>query len=273
MATSSSPQNVIPTVLASELDVVRQLSTLDQQAIVRPNNPPYGIAGFLFDIQKQDEVELNSDITDHYIENNTAIQDHIALAPEVVRLRGVVAELVYRPPASNQTTKATNPLPLVAELTPEFTPGARELLASAQQLVRDAARSATASTSLYNLYRNRAQTQPRQTRQSSAFLYFRSLWASRELFTVETPWGYFTNMAITSMLAVQDEETKYATDFSISFKKIRVARDVTVELGQLAGRNAPQKGASQPTQNGNAGLQPATQQQEASWIYSWTRGP
>ena len=267
---TSSPQNVVPSALTSELDIVKQLSSLDKKAIVRPNNPPYGIAGFLFDIQLEDTVDLTSEITDSYIEDNTAIQDHIALAPEQITLRGLVAELVHRAPLANTVTKTSNPLPLVASLLPEFTPGTeQQLLAAAKQEV-EKARSATASKSLYGLYQNRAQTPPRQTRQSSAFLYFYSLWKSRERFTVETPWGYFTNMAILSIRATQGEDTKYATDFAITFKRIRVANDVTVELGQLAGRNAPQQGAAQPTQNGNAGLQPATVQQENRWVWDWT---
>lgn len=266
----ANPQNIVPSSATSELDVVKTLSTLEQKAIVRPNNPPYGVAGFIFDIVLDDEVNLTSDITDHYIENNTAIQDQIALRPETITLRGVVAELVKRTPPPNTASRTTNPLPQVAELTPEFTLGAAQALVDLAVQERERARAAVASQSLYNLYQNRAATQPNQTRQSSAFLYFRSLWKSRELFTVETPWGYFTSMAIESLRVFQDETTKYATEFTITFKKIRVARDITVEVGQLAGRNAPQRAASQPSQNGNVGQQAATNQQTQSWLYKWT---
>lgn len=264
-----SPQNIVPSSALSEIELIKQLSTLDQRAIVRPNNPPYGIAGFLFDIVTEDAVELTSDITDHYVEDNTAIQDHIALAPEQITVRGIVAELVRRQPAENVRSRVDNPLPLLTTISPEFTPGAAERLAARAARTVDANRAALYSQSVYNFYQNRASTPPRQTRQSAAFLYFYSLWKSRQLFTVESPWGYWTNVAISSFRGVQGAETKYASDFTLTFKKIRVARDITVNLGQLAGRNAPQRGASQPTQNGTAGQQAATAQQKQSWFYRW----
>ena len=45
---------------------------------------PYGmkgIAGFVFDYDGDDEQRFESDIPDHYSENNQAVQDHIANRP------------------------------------------------------------------------------------------------------------------------------------------------------------------------------------------------
>ncbi len=266
-------QNIIPSdTQASELDVVKKLSALDQQAIIRPNNPPYGLAGFLFDVVLDDQVSLESDITDHYIEDNTAIQDQIALKPEQVTVRGLVAELTNALPRHNPAVRPVNPLPLVPDLFPAFSPGASQEFAAFEAEVDGASSVVTASQSLYSLYINKAPSQPDQTRQSSAFAYFYSLWKSRQLFTVETPWGYWTNMAILSISAKQPEETKYSSEFSVTFKKIRVARDVTVDIGQLAGRNVGQAGASQPTQNGVVGKQEASPEKVDGWLYKWTHG-
>lgn len=271
---AGTPQNIVPSTTAlSAIDVIRALSTLDQKAIVRPNNPPPGIAGFLFDIVLDDNVELESDITDHYIEDNTAIQDQIALKPARVTVRGIVAELTTAKTVVDQLVKATNPLPLEPLLLPVFTVGADQSMADAAAAAQGATSAATASQSIFALYNNRAPTQPRQTRQSAAFLYFYDLYKSRQLFTVETPWGFWVNMAIESLRATQPEETKYASEFTITFKEIRIAQDITVDLGQLAGRNAPQASASQPSQNGNVGKSDATDQQEQSWLYRWTHGP
>lgn len=246
-------QNIVPTTEPSPLEIVRQLSSLDQKAIVRPNNPPPGVAGFLFDIDMESAVSLRSDITTHYVEDNLPVQDQIALTPERVTVRGLVAELRLKNPTLPSVTTPTNPLPLVAALMPVFSPGEAETMGGQIATAENLARSVKASDSLYTFYRNRAPTQPNQTRQSAAFLYFYALWKARQLFTVETPWGFFVNMAIESLDVSQPEDTKYMSDFSITFMLINVAKDITVDLGQLAGRNAPQLGASQPTQNGNAG--------------------
>ena len=44
------------------------------------------INGFLFDIVGKIQHDLDSDSTDHYVEDNTAVQDHIALKPEKITL-------------------------------------------------------------------------------------------------------------------------------------------------------------------------------------------
>jgi hypothetical protein len=50
----------------------------------------------VFDIATDWSVELNSDITDYYVEDNTAVQDHIALKPKMVTISGYQGELVTR---------------------------------------------------------------------------------------------------------------------------------------------------------------------------------
>lgn len=374
-------ENIIPSDQPSQLDIVESLSTLEQKAIVRPNNPPPGIAGFLFDIPGDEWVELNSQITDHYTELNTSIQDNIALEPERVTLRGVVAELTNSAPVNEPTSPVTDPLPDNVPLTPPLTEGstssilssagianliktgissaalgvlarkapgvaslakafgpqiiagAQGRIASAvtsavrtlqsptnaaalqvsgvklpnpaqvavgviksvvpkfagsvinalktlgnpnsQQLIGGTVAQASAATntsnSLLQVYEAKQPTPPRATRQSSAFLYFYALWKGRQLCSVETPWGIWANMAIASIRAEQAEGSKYATEFTVVFKKVRIAETVTVQLGQLAGRNAFQSAASTPTQNGNVG-QTEIPTQEAgvinrSWLY------
>lgn len=357
-------ENIIPSDQPSELDIVESLTTLEQKAIIRPNNPPPGIAGFLFDIAGDEWVELTSQITDHYTEANQAVQDNIALAPEKITVRGMVAELVAATPAPQPVAPVTNPLPDNIPATPPLTDGATSsILSSAgigflaktfvtnaalgilarkspgtasvvkafgpqiiagaqgriltaltasmrtlqlpesitalqaipsaplpsdvqsavgvvqkvlpktagsmiaavttlgnpasQQLIGGAVAQQDAASgqnaSLLQVYQAKQPTPPNATRQSSAFLYLYSLWKGRQLFSVETAWGIWTNMAIESIRAEQREDSKYVTNFSVTFKKIRIADTVTVKIGDLAGRNAFQTSANAPIQNGNVG--------------------
>ena len=90
----NNPSNIVPTDQASVFTGIASLSVLDRNAIIRPANPPPGIAGFVMDVRMEDEVNLESDITDHYVEDNTAVQDQVSLKPEEVTVHGLVGELV-----------------------------------------------------------------------------------------------------------------------------------------------------------------------------------
>ena len=46
----------------------------------------YGVDGFIFDIYGDETVNLTAEITDHTIEDNSQIQDHITLKPKKIRL-------------------------------------------------------------------------------------------------------------------------------------------------------------------------------------------
>jgi len=257
--------NIVPTDSAS---VFAALNTLVLNsaalAIVRPDNPPPGIAGFVLDVVEDDGVELESDITDHFLEDNTAVQDQIALRPEVVTVTGQVAEVVRTIPRTKIEAPVPNPLPLIPEMLPVFTPGAE---AQQQQAAEDAAdlkASITDDQTLYGYYTSRLPQQPNQTKQSVVFGYLYQLWKGRQLFSVETPWGIFTNMAILSMGAKQPAVSKSVSEFSVTFKKIRVARSITVVPGLLAGRSVFQQAGI--SQNGTIGQLPLSSSQISQYI-------
>lgn len=51
---------------------------------------------YFFDVATEQSVEAGCDITDQYVENNSAIQEHVALKPIQVNLTGFVGEKVFR---------------------------------------------------------------------------------------------------------------------------------------------------------------------------------
>lgn len=238
------------------------MNSTARQAIVRPDNPPPGIAGFLFDIPEDEAIRLQSAITDHYIEGNSAIADHIALAPEQFTVRGLVAEIVSLQPTSDEVERIANSLPVDENLAPELTPGAQQQIDEANaQAAADEAK-VTDAKSLYGYFDARAPQPPQQTRQSKAFRFFFELWRGRQLVSIATPWGFLTDMAILSLAVEQGADTKFISAISITFKKIRIAQSVTVSAGQLAGRLFQQM--APVTQNGTAAQAPATDHQKES---------
>ena len=186
-----------------------------------------GIAGFVFDIADDDSVELDADITDHYVENGTAIQDHIALRPERVTVRGLVGEYRYIA-ESNQTKlqKATKKLTTLASYLPPLSDAATAIYKGLQGENENASLSlfgslnnvANTAMDLFKAYRN---INLPQTEQQKAFIYFEALRNSRALFTIQTPFRYYTDMAVESIRATQSGFTRDQSEFEVSFKKMR----------------------------------------------------
>lgn len=247
--------NTIPSDSPSIYEALRTLVASGQTlALLSPATPPDGIAGFLFDIDLDQSAALQSEITDHFVEDNTAVQDHIALRPETVTLSGFVAEIVsYRKTAkSTPTVQPTLPLPPGVEAVVD--PGEEQVRAAAaaqsEQFTQRA--TAAASNSLYGYYEGRLPQQPNQSRQSMVFGYFYQLWKGRMLFSVDTPFGLMQDMAIESVNARQGAESKWASEFSITLKRIRKADTISKSKGLLAGRSTFQRAAV--ANNGSLGM-------------------
>ncbi len=261
--------NIVPTDSPS---VFAALNTLvlnqAQYAIVRPDNPPPGIAGFLFDLPGDDGSELESDIPDHYVEDNTPVQDQIALRPEIVTVSAEVAELVRSVPANQSVSGVSNPLPLIEGLSPELAPGAEEQQEAFELVAQEETAGVTSAQTLYGYYTAHSPQQLNQTKQSVVYGYIYQLWKGRQMFSVETPWGFFNNMAILSVSVRQNERTRVVSEFTITFKKIRTVRSVSVNTGLLAGRAVFQQ--APVTQNGTIGQVPLSTQQRDQQLLKWS---
>ena len=68
------------------------ISSVANSSVVTPANM-VGTGGFLFDVKGNDEVTLESEATDHFLEDNTAVQDHIIQRPAMVTLKGYMGQV------------------------------------------------------------------------------------------------------------------------------------------------------------------------------------
>lgn len=197
------------------------LEAVDQY-VVRPTGEPnstIGISGFIFNIKDDEAVNLRADITDHYVEDNYAIHDHIALKPETITLKGFVGELTDAGAHYLSIAVAVlDRLPKLLDFSPEFTDQAEQVYGAISSVTGAASSVIEQATSLYNLFSLKSTT---ANKQQNAFNYFYSMWLTRQLCTVETPYNVFYNMAIEDVRAVQRGESRYISDFHVTFKKIR----------------------------------------------------
>lgn len=210
-----------------------------------------GIAGFKFDISSDEEISLSSDITDHYTENNVPVQDNIVNKPVEVTLRGLVGEYKYIPKTKKDfwekaTEKAQNItqklvtigsyLPAISDFTMQTFDTLKQGNFSFESLKNGKFNYFGAldiATSAFELYRNINIPSNKQT---SAFLFFEALWASKQTFTIQTPFRFYTNMAVKSLKAVQHGDTNDNSDFEITFKEIKKVTTSSITSDVLQGR-------------------------------------
>ena len=106
---------------------------------------------------------------------------------------------------------------------------------------------ATGATA-WGWYNAKKKKDPSTSPQVYAFGFFQTAWRSRMLFTVETPWGTFDKMAIEKLSARQGGDTRFISEFSLTFKRIRTAKTIatrTVAIGLAADQTAPTTNAGQ----------------------------
>jgi hypothetical protein len=195
-----------------------------QNAPVTPGVPAASNSNksFLFDYEGENKITLSSDITDHYVEDNTAINDQISLKPEMVTVQGYVGELNDIVPNLFGIPKfITDKLTTISAYVPGLSKTASKVLNTATQVYNVA--SSIANSAVSALDSLTGTSTPVQTKQQIAYGKFYGYWKARTLFTIQTPWQVFTNMAIQSLTVTQDAETRVISDFDITFKIMRFA--------------------------------------------------
>jgi len=193
--------------------------------IVRPKSAK-GISGFLFDIPENESIDLSSEITDHYTENNSYINDHEIKKPIVIMLSGLIGELVFRPPEGieGELSEINNRLETVdaylGDLTPGFVQDVQKSTLFAESAISKINQSVDRIQNIVDFFEGEGV---KETAQEKAYNSLYSLWQSSSLLTVQTPWDYFEDMRITNIGFSQDTETKEITNISVSLKQLRFA--------------------------------------------------
>lgn len=206
-------------------------------ALIKPRNPPPGIAGFLFDIKMSENVSQTAQVTDHFTEDNYAIQDHVALEPVKITLTGRVGELVHTKAAALAFLSAViDRLSPLGIFTPAQGAEAQKAIASANLIVNTYNSIETNFKSLSDVLLG----EPALNKQQKAYATFDGYFQGRSLLTVETPWRTYENMLIENWSADQGEESIYETTFTLTFKQLRLVSTET-NKGTLRGRIAQQK--------------------------------
>lgn len=194
--------------------------------IVRPFLD-FGLAGFVFDVEGDVSIEQKADITDHYIEDNSAIQDHMAVRPISVKLTNYIGEVAGQRKNEVATTTADviQKLSILNEYLPEVTGAVSQLRNNIDNGFSSFDDAVDDTSDIWRLVKD---LNPTASEQQKAYLFFNSLMEKRILVSLQTPYAFFTEMAIENITSKQNEDNEQITDFSITLKKIRKASTQTV---------------------------------------------
>ena len=194
-----------------------------------------GISGFLFDIPDGENINLNSEITDHFTENNSFINDHIVRKPITITLNGFIGELVAKPPEGvfGDAQEIANRLTVIDGYIGEYTAGGAQIVQRAVQTVQSVVSGinqlADKAQNLIDLFDGETAE---ETKQQKAYRDLYALWKSATFVTVQTPWEYFGNMVIQNIAFRQNADSKSITDISVTLKELRIAEIQTVDYDQ-----------------------------------------
>jgi hypothetical protein len=232
---------------------------LAAKALVRPQSQVEGINNLVFDIPESEEVNLSALITDHVVEDNTTLNDHIAIAPIKINLTGKISELVTRKSALQAYAETVlNVLGSIGALSPAMSQSALEALSlaiRAQQAVEQTLKKLSSMADL--LVGGTTRTaQQKYYEKISQFLY------SKGLFTVQTPWKTFENMAIENVVFSQDDTTTGWSTVSVQMKQLTLAKTKQLTT-EIKGRVKVQKA---PLENKGT-----AKGKDDSALYTWTR--
>lgn len=260
---------------------------------IQQNSNKLQLITYFFDTVSDDNVNCTSNITDNWVENNTAIQDHIALSPITVSLKGLCGELVYEVEQAEidyatelAQAEWRNSIPIEIANFGEwgsiddvdgklsaigsFIPQVSNITQKAQNLWNLHQISQKRATKIANILTGKSQrglsaqmnaysganTNITQKRLKQIGNDLKICWESRKPFIVNTPFGDFDNMYIQSIALHQGNEL-YIGDIDITLKQIRYANTLTTKADKEVLAKYNQTAQAQEENYGVAGGEPS----------------
>lgn len=225
---------------------------------------------FYFHAEMDNDVDLEAEVTDNFLGDNTFVNDHIVLKPPVVMVRAVQGEVTMVLPSLGPLgVMVQNILPVISAFSPSFSVSAQNVINQTTQAYQEINAAANGASAAINSLsgatganvitaHGQIQTNPTQTQQQTIFSQIYKYWfqqssfAQPSLFNIQTPYAIFTPMALVSCKARQNAETVTVSEFTLTFKMVRIINDAaqqTTSIGRAANLAAPlvYNGNSVPT--------------------------
>ena len=200
-----------------------------------------------FGISGGNTITANSEVTTHYVENNSAYQDHWAIAPIQYTLTGYVGEVIFRPATDwanwieDNVTDYLAPLSMISPTVSSYVGTAINVTKQIEENYKRYSKYAE------NLMRTIGNWQGvsinSKTNQNNLFENLLTLRDNRMLVDVYTPYKTLKNMAMTSIIMRQADNSKYRSSIEITLQEYREVGTITRKATQdeMAGLAQQQK--------------------------------
>lgn len=172
-------------------------------------------------------LSLTSQITTHYTEDNYYINDHWALEPIKFTLTGLIGEVIYRPSKnwSNKAEKAfidyLKPLSVISPTFDSYTQSAINITNAIEESYRRYENIAKKALRTIGISES-----VKSTNQEFVISQLKTLRENRQLVTIHTPYGKYTDMAI-GVINANQENSKYQSSLEIQLQKWRSGESKT----------------------------------------------
>ena len=219
----------------------QNFSAILSQEYIKTPKGQQGIAGFVFDYEGDNTLELRAEITPHFAEDNSNIEDHMSLHPRTLTLSGKVSELIMPAPfnlASPSASFLSSGLTGVFQTLPQklgtlnaylgkYTPqAAQKVFGQVNKVENTLNNYVNTATQYLNQVKSFAGVfgigAGQETKQSKAYAFLAALYDARVVFDVVTPWTYQKNYVISSVSFFQPKETPSQTEITVIMKQIRM---------------------------------------------------
>lgn len=232
-----------------------------------------------------DKLELEADITDHYTEDNSTVQDHMALKPMRYTVRGIIGEKVFTPlkpyeyqvPSKNISKLATA-TGLLSVLSPTLSSYMQTAVAAYNYVEDSYKRYAGTISNIKDFFSknktgrtiNATSTKDvikdsKQERALNEILIFQQ---KRTLVDIDSPYGYFSNFLIESAY-IEQTDTIWKSELVVNLKEYRSVETLLTDIDSKAyeDRYKQQMEAEQ-----NLGNVQGKDAELTSTLYRWVTG-
>ena len=256
-------------------EITKQSSVTIPQAALELQLGENTFRYLFFHTVTDDTINFQSNITDNWVENNTAIQDHIAISPVTITMRGLIGEQVYSSKQAedeyksalmqansvNARGKAIARFGDIYELKDDgkltaisaYFPEVSNITQTAQNMWDRHEASRKKAERIAGIFTGQANnnlavkmndysglnSNLTESKLKQICEEIKDYWINRKSFVAQTPFGTFDNMYIQSVSLHQGNEN-FIGDVSITLKQLRFAQTLTTKADEevLAKYNA-----------------------------------
>lgn len=243
------------------------------------------IGNYKFHILERESVKYEADVTDHYIDTNRAVHDHIAWKPVTITLQGlqgryfhdITKDIGHSLEYYRVFNTVTSFLPIVTPINmarkvkstiSRLTGGsgiinmiANKITSFAYGFLLNKIKEFTSDWA--SIYNDAAKIEDEQTKM---FLYLEEMFMKGLPITVTTSWRSYDNMVITSLQPTRDGNGDI-TEFQVTLKQISTVSSIIVDTNEkVEGGNSANQSAEITDKGTTSGVPqtlptPATEQE------------